>query len=245
MRRTLIAACTMVLAAPLAAQGDADRGYLFREPVISVSVHGGIAQPGAGGDLWAANFDELTLGRRDLRAFDRGFDITTRLSPRMDLVLSYGLSEVTHQSELRDWVDEFGAPIRQTTRFARRPLSAGLRYSFADRGRLIGSYAWIPTRVVPFVGLSVGRMTYRLDQDGDFVDAATQEIFTDAYRANGVTAFLQGSVGAGVTLLPTLVLTGELRYLAASADGRPSFIGYDRLDLSGLSTMVGLSIRLP
>lgn len=245
MRRNLLALLALLLAPPLLAQTSSERGYLFREPPVTISVHGGLGMPGAGGDLWAANFDELTLGRRDLQSFDRGFDIVARLTPRLDLVLSYGLSDVSRRSELRDWVDEFGAPIRQTTRFTRRPLSAGVRYSFVDRGRMLGSFAWLPARVVPFVGLSVGRMTYRLDQQGDFVDAVTAEIFTDAYRASGVSAFAQGSMGAGITLVPTVVLTGELRYLAASADGRPSFVGYDRLDLSGLSTMVGFSIRIP
>jgi hypothetical protein len=244
MRRCIFALMAVLASAPLSAQSQRERGYLFREPPVSITLHGGLGAPQAAGDLWAANFDELTLGRRDLRAFDRGADIAVRLSPRLDLVLSYGVSDVTRQTELRDWLDENGFPIRQSTRFARRPLGAGLRYNFVDRGRMLGNYAWVPTSFVPFVGVSVGTMAYRLDQQGEFVDSETAEIFEDAYRASGRTGFVQGSVGAGITLIPSLVLTGEIRYLAAGSDGRPSFLGYDRLDLSGFSSLIGLSLRL-
>lgn len=232
------------LLTPVGAQGEAGRGYLFREPPLSIMVFGGVAQPRAGGDIWGFTFDELTLDRRDLGAEEIGGAFAFRLSPRLDFVVSFAVNDVRRQSESRDFVGTDGFPIRQTTRLIRRPYGAALRYHLRDQGRMIGTRAWIPNRFVPFVGLGVGRMAYSLDQQGEFVDETTLDIFFDRYRASGRTLFAQASVGGTLSLIPSVALVGEARYLLAGADGSPSFSGFDRLDLSGLSGNVGLALRI-
>lgn len=242
MHRTVLA-LLVVLPAALAAQSERERGYLFREPTVTLTLSGGLGMPTSTGDLWAFTFDELTMSRRDLAAFDQGVDIALRLNDRFDLVFGYALSESRTKTELRDWVDENDQPIEQNTRFTRRPLSATLRYSLRPRGTMIGSYAWVPTTFAPYVGIGAGRMSYRFQQAGEFVDSETAEIFEDNYRARGKVGFVLASTGVVWSVAPSLALTGDFRYLHASADGRPSFIGFDKLDLSGLATTVGLTIK--
>ncbi len=242
MHRTVLA-LLVVLPAALAAQSERERGYLFREPTVTLTLSGGLGMPTSTGDLWAFTFDELTMSRRDLAAFDQGVDLALRLNDRFDLVLGYALSESRTQTELRDWVDENDQPIEQRTRFTRRPLSATLRYSLRPRGTMIGSYAWVPTTFAPYVGLGAGRMSYQFHQAGEFVDSETAEIFQDNYRARGKVGFVLASTGVVWSLAPSIALTGDVRYLHASADGRPSFIGFDKLDLSGVATMVGFTIK--
>lgn len=243
MRPLRSALVLLLLPALLLAQGERQRGYLLGEPPVTLTVFGGLALPGASGDLWAFTFDELTLARRDFASFDRGLDVAIRLSERTDLVFGYAVNGRTSRSEFRDWVDQDDQPIEQETRFERRPLSVSMRYHLVPRGRGIGSIAWIPTAFVPWIGAGAGTMSYQFVQAGDWVDSGTSDVFTDRFTAKGRTSFLQGSVGAGWAIAPSLVLTGELRYLHASASGRPSFEGFDRLDLSGVSTTLGLSIR--
>lgn len=243
MHRSVLAVLLATLPATLAAQGERERGYLFREPAVTLTLSGGLGVPISGGDLWAFTFDEMTLSRRDIAAFDQGVDLAIRLHERVDLVLGYGVSDGRSQSELRDWLDENGQPIRQRTRFIRRPLSAALRYNLRPRGTMVGNYAWIPNGFVPFVGLGAGRVSYRFTQNGEFVDSETLEIFRDNYAASGKAGFVVASTGAVWTLIPGIALTSELKYLHASADGRPSFVGFDKLDLSGVSTSLGFTIR--
>ena len=231
-------------AAALGAQGESSRGYLFREPPVSLTLYGGFSQPRTGGDLWGFTFNELTLSRGDFAGGEFGGDIAIRLAPRVDLVVSYAAHDVSTRSESRDFVGTDGFPITQTSRLIRRPFGASVRYHFTDRGRMLGTRAWVPNRFVPFVGLGFGRMAYSLDQQGEFVDEATLDIFVDRYRAAGRTAFAQASLGAAVTLIPSVALTGEARYLLAGADGSPSFSGFDRFDLSGFSANVGLTLRV-
>lgn len=243
MRGTILVTAGLLLASPLSAQSEIDRGYLFREPPISFGLRGGLANAIAGGDLWDFSFDELTLGRRDFTTVERGGDIAVRLSPRVDIVLAYDVNDVSRRSEMREWVDEDDLPIRQTTRLIRRPLGLSVRYHLTDRGYAIGNYAWVPKRIVPWIGLGAGLMSYSLDQAGEFVDSETLEIFEDRYRAAGKTVYAQAGAGAALTLIPSVAMTFEARYLHASANGHPSFTGFDRLDLSGVSTSVGLSLR--
>lgn len=229
---------------PLLAQGEVARGYAFREPPVTLTLFGGFAQPVAGGDIWAFTFDELTLDRSDFGAQERGGDIAFRISPRADFVISYAVNDVRQRSESRDYVGTDGFPIRQTTRLIRRPFGAALRYHLRDRGQMLGTRAWVPNRFVPFVGVGFGRLAYSFDQQGEFVDESTLDIFTDRYRAAGRAAYAQASAGTTINLIPSLAITGEARYLFASADGNPSFTGFDRLDLSGLSANVGLTLRV-
>lgn len=243
MRRIVLALLLAVLPTALDAQSERERGYLFREPPVTLTLSGGLGLPTSGGDLWAFAFDELAMSRRDIASFDQNVDFAFRLNARTDFVLSYGVTDGRTQSELRDWLDENGQPIYQRTRFIRRPLSAAVRYSLRPRGRMIGSYAWIPNGVVPYVGLGAGRMSYRFTQNGEFVDSQTLEIFRDNYAASGNAGFVLGSTGVVWTLIPRIAITTELKYIHASADGRPSFEGFDKLDLSGVSTSVGFTLR--
>jgi hypothetical protein len=242
MYRTLLALIA-VLPAALEAQSERKRGYLFREPPVTLTLSGGLALPSSSGDLWAFTFDELTMSRRDLAAFDQSVEMAFRVNERVDIVVGYGLSDSRARTEMRKWVDEDERPINQRTRFIRRPLSAAVRYALRPRGTMVGSYAWVPNWFVPYVGVGAGRMGYRFTQQGDFVDSETLEIFSDNYSATGKAGFLLASGGATWTLLPSLAVTTELKYLHASGSGRPSFEDFDKLDLSGVSTSVGLTLR--
>ncbi len=243
MYRTVLALLLAILPSALSAQNERERGYLFKEPPFTLTFSGGLALPTTSGDLWAFAFDELTMSRRDMAAFDQSLDLAFRLNPRVDLVIGYGLSDKRVETELRDWLDENGAPINQRTRFIRRPFSATLRYALRPRGTMVGSYAWIPNSVVPYVGVGAGRMSYRFTQLGEFVDSDTQEIFRDNYAATGVAGFLLASGGAVWTLVPSVALTADFKYMHASANGSPSFQGFDKLDLSGFSSSLGFTLR--
>lgn len=236
-----LAVATLVSApAMVQAQGE---GFLFQQPSFTISLNGGFARAHAGSDLFEFSTDELTLERSDFSGLDLGADFAFRVSPRVDLVFGVARSGSSAESEFRDWVDADDQPIRQTTKFLRVPVSATLRYHFLPRGRTVGSFAWIPSQFVPWIGLGAGMMSYKFEQVGDFVDFETFEVFPEQFISKGWAPMLQGSVGGGWSLSPRLVLNGELRYVRASDDLEGDFSDFDRVDLSGLSTSVGLALR--
>ena len=230
-------------ALPAVEAQSSGKGFLFREPTFEITIFSGFARAGAGSDLFEFTTGELTLERSDFSGLDFGADFAFRLSPRTGLVFGVARSGSSKRSEFRDWVDANDQPIEQTTRFARAPLSVSLRYHLVPRGRTVGSLAWIPASFVPWVGLGAGMMQYRFEQAGDFINYETLEVFSDRFTSQGWAPMLQGSVGGGWTLSPKWQLNGELRYVNASGELGADFVGFDRLDLSGFSTSVGLTLR--
>lgn len=218
-------------------------GFAFTAPKVAVTVYGASSAPRASSDLFRFSMSELTLGRGDFASRHVGGDISIRLADRFDLVLGVSSSTSSTRSEFRDWVDNNDLPIEQTTSFRRTPVTASVRYYVMPRGERIGSIAWIPARFEPFVSLGAGGVRYRFEQVGDFIDYNTLDVFPDRYLSLGTAPLLQGSVGAGWGLTTHLRLTGEIRYMTARGPLSADFEGYKPLDLSGVSSSVGFTIR--
>lgn len=249
LRRRYVA--SLLLAASFAApmlQAQDGRGFLFRQPRVVVTLFGGLALANAGSDLFEFTTDELTLDRSDFASADFGGDFAFRVGQQFDLVFAMSSASSRERSEFRDWVDGDDQPIEQVTKFQRVPVSLSLRFHPLERGRQVGSFAWIPARFDPWIGAGVGRMKYSFRQAGDFIDFETDPdnpiVFTDDFRSEGWANLLQASAGAGWSMTPRLQLTGELKYVHSSAELDGDFVGFDRLDLSGLATTLGLSFRL-
>ena len=234
------------VARPSDAQQGAGDGFLFHVPKASLTVHGGFAQPMASGGVFALARNELTLGRSDFGSGNFGLDLAIVASPRVEVVLGFGRSSSSARSEYRDWVDNNDLPIEQTTSFQRTPITASLRYYLTDRGRQIGSVAWIPARFTPFVSAGAGMMSFKYEQSGDFVDSQTFGVFSDQLTSKGWKGVLQAGAGAQWSLNQRMNLTGEVRYLHGTGSGDANggdFSGY-KVNLSGVSTLIGLTLRL-
>ena len=199
--------------------------------------------PTANSDLFKFTTDNLTINRADFAAFDVGGDLAFTLKPRLDLVFDISYSGMSKPSEFRNFVDNNQQPIQQTTSFQRTPLTVNLRYYLTERGRQIGHYAWVPNRVVPYVGAGVGAMYYDFEQKGDFIDDSTLAVFNDTFRSRGWAPVGQLLGGAEWVLGTNWALKTEARYVMGSAAPSSDFQGFHRIDLSGFATSAGFFLR--
>jgi hypothetical protein len=87
-------------------------------------------------------------------------------------------------------------------------------------------------------------MWYRFQQEGDFVDYQTLNVFTTRLESSGWAPAVQGLGGVDVTISPRLGFTADARYQWAKADLSSDFRGFDRIDLSGITGSLGFTIRL-
>lgn len=225
-----------------AAQGSGD-GFLFREPTRTIVLRGGFAHASAGSDIFTFATDQLTLGSGDFSGPTFGADLAVQLTPRLDVVVGASYAGRSARSEFRDWVDQDDRPIEQTTKFRRVPVTASAKLYLMPRGRTIGRFVWLPARYAPYVGVGGGAMWYRFSQEGDFVDFETLDVFSDELESSGWTGTAHAMAGLDFALTPRLGLTGEARYTYAKATLGDDFEGFDKIDLSGISTTIGLSIR--
>lgn len=230
--------------APRAARKPPD--FLFAEPRGSFALRFGMTFPRAGSDVFTSAFQDLTLRKGDFRALTGGVDLGFRILPRLDAVVSGSYSRSSRRSEFRNFDEIVGNdtfPIQQRTRLSQVPLTAGLKLYLLPRGRQIGHFVWIPTRIAPYVGAGAGVVWHRFEQSGDFVDHRDLGISSETYVADGwsPTAHVFGGLDMGISRHAALKLEG--RWAWASADPGPDYSGFNSIDLAGFQTTVGLSWR--
>jgi hypothetical protein len=243
---SLLVTGLLVAPSPGAAQGAGD-GFLFSPPRVVVNLHAGFARPQADSEVFSFVSELLTVGRDDFQGFVGGADLSVPVHPRIAVSLRAEYTGRSKDSEFREFVEDVNGrdvPIEQNTRFQRVPVTANAKMNLLPRGRSIGSLAWVPARIVPFVGVGAGAVWYRLSQVGDFVDVDDLGIFSDELESSGWAPAARGFAGLEYTLTPRLGLTTQLDYLWSRGDLQRDFSNFDDIDLSGFSASAGLLLRL-
>ena len=240
----LAAAALLFLLLPADGRAQESDGFLFGRPHVTLAGYGGYALPGAGSQIFDFTRERLTVDEGDFGSAAYGARLGVRLTERFDVAVDLAHAGAEAASEFRDWVDQDDRPIRQTTSFSRTSLTLNVKAYAWERGRAIGRYVWIPRRVSPYAGAGAGFLWYDFEQQGDFVDFQTLDIFRDEFVSEGRTAVWQVFAGTDVTISPRILLTAEVRHAWGSAEMDQDFVGFDPIDLSGFQGTVGLAMRL-
>jgi hypothetical protein len=231
--------------APSASQPSGGRDFLFGRPRGSVGLRGSWIFARAGSDLFDFVKQHLTVDRTDFNAPAFTADVGIALTPRVDVTFGVDGSQVSIASEYRNLVDNNRQPITQDTRLREVNLAGSIRFAVTPRGRGISRFAWIPARVVPYVGAGGGALWYDFTQSGDFVDAlapAPQPIFTDLFDSKGWTPSAHAFSGVDIRLTRILFMSLEGRYFWASAKLGRDFQNFDPIDLAGFRLSAGVNL---
>ena len=214
--------------------------FLFQKPDKYLGIRFGIFSPKADSGLFDMITEELTLKKSDFQTWDFGIDVGFNLRERIDLVLSLDYSDRSKNSEFRDYVDEQGIPITQDTKFSQTPLTVGIKYLLITRGRQIGQYSWLPSKIVPYISGGAGMLWYEFSQHGDFVDFETLDIFSANLKSSG-DAFT-GYLGCGTdfNIYKSTYVNLDFRYFWADDDLDNDFVGFDPIELGGYRLTAGI-----
>jgi hypothetical protein len=243
VRRIVVGIYCALAPVAVQAQVQGGDGFLFGTPSATLTVRAGVARPSAGGDVFSFVREELTLGRGDFAGGLLGADLAFLVRPRVAVQMGIGYSGRRTASVYRDWVDNDDREIEQTSSFHRIPLSIGLRYYLADRGRALGELAWVPAQTVPYIGAGGGITWSQFRQSGDFVDYQTLDVFPTTLESSAWAPTLYGVVGVERSLSARTALTAEARYDYGWARVSSDFVGFNGIDLSGVAVTVGLTVR--
>jgi opacity protein-like surface antigen len=214
-----------------------------RKPKVFVGGNIGFNMPKAGSDIYDMVTSELTLEKSDFRATAVGFDFGVPIASHFAIVTGFEYYSTKTKSESRNYVENNGDPIEQTTELSQYPFTVTLRYYPRKTGESVGSYAWIPTRVNPYVAGGVGAHGYKFEQHGRFVDKATLNIFSTALLSEGWTSTVHFAGGIDINLTPRIFVNGEARYSRAYAELSRAFTGFEPIDLSGFRIRGGIYFR--
>lgn len=229
----------LLAAAPLASQD-----FRFDRPWITLSGYVGWSWPGESTDVFSDTRDFLTIGDGDFAAPLIGAEAAVRLSERFDVAVALEHASRSVQSEMRDYVTMDDLPIRQSTDFQRTRIMGSVKAYLRDRGRSISRFAWIPAGWSPYVGAGGGWAWATFQQEGDFVDYETLDIFEDRLRSSdrGATWHLAG--GVDLSLSPHFLVRAEYRRIWGETEMEGwAFEGYD-MDLSESRVAVGVAVRM-
>ena len=228
-------------AAPASAeQSPRSPDFLFGRPILVVGVRGEWVRARAESEIFDFTTELLTLDRRDFDAPGIAVDVGLPLTSRLDVLFGVDASNTKTLSNYRDFVDADDLEIEQETSLSQVNLSGSLELAFVPRGRAVGEYAWIPGRVVPYVGAGGGLLWYRFQQIGDFVDFEDFSVFNDRFTSAGWTPSAHVFGGVDVRMTRRVSATFEVRYRWAEADMDPSFVDFDPIDLTGVHITGGV-----
>jgi hypothetical protein len=170
------------------------------------------------------------------------FEASFFVTPKLEIVGGVDVSSSSTSSEYRRFVDNNRLPITQKTELRGTTITGSLKYALIERGREVGSVAWVPSTIVPYVGAGGGAHWYKLTQQGDFVDFVDLSVFTDLFQSSGWTPSAHVFGGADIKMYKRLYLTVEARYQWADDDLGADWINFDPIDLSGFQLGTGINV---
>ena len=215
--------------------------FLFGRPDGTIGIRGSWVAGRNGSDWYDFVSDQLTIEPKDFNAPGFGTDLGITLTDRIDLMIGFDYSQSTTNSEYRRYVDNNRLPIEQQTLLRGANIGGGLKFALTERGREVGRLAWVPRKVVPYVGAGGGMMWYQVRQTGDFVDYVDLSVFPDVFESDGWTPSVHILGGVDVRVLRRAYVSFDARYLWASGDLGRDWIDFDPIDLSGFRLSAGIN----
>jgi opacity protein-like surface antigen len=240
---TLVVLASGLSSTDVAAQRGDRPDFRFERPSFSFIIKGGASLPSANSEIFDFTIEQLTIADADFYSPSIGVEGSFRVTRRVDVALGVSIAQSVTVSEFREFVGEDDLPIEQTTKFTRVPTTLSVKYYLSDRGREIGRFAWIAERVVPYVGAGGGVIWYEFEQDGEWVDFETLDIFGQSFKSDGATGVGHVLAGAELSIGPRWFINIEGRYSFASMRMNTDFVDFDNIDLGGFDATVGFAIR--
>jgi hypothetical protein len=216
--------------------------FLFGHPRASISFNGTWVVPRAGGDLFTFVGNQLTINRSDFRRTGFTGAVGIRVTPQLDVVSDVEISARSIGSEYRQYVKADRSEITQTTKFNQAAVAVGARYFPIGRGQDISKYAFLPRRVVPYVGAGASFTHYTFSQVGEFVDYVDLSIFSHSFSSDGWAVGPHVDTGADVQIWRMFFVDVGARYGWGHAKLSSDFVGFDGIDLSGFRSSTGITI---
>ena len=113
----------------------------------------------------------------------------------------------------------------------------------SDPGRSVGRFAWVPSKITPYVAAGGGLMYYLFRQSGDFIDFKTNDVFTTTLDSDGWGGMAYAAGGVNYSIASNMDVVTEARYEHSQAALGTNFQGFGNINLSGLSMTAGLHLR--
>ncbi len=199
----------------------------------SMSLLVGQFRPSGQSDIWQVNEENLGVGPKDFYGSTWYFE-WEHVSYKSGFFLGVGAYNKTVHAEYLDWVDEYGNPIPQSIQLKQTPLYVGWRF-----------YPITPRRhpgVFPYISFGIAYIGWSFRQYGEFIDFTDMSIFEGDFQIEKESFGFFVNAGLLMKLDRRFGIRVAAFYHKAQGDLEPAFVGFEPIDLSGLTLLVGLSV---
>lgn len=229
--KVLLITVALLAFAALPAGAQMYSPYPYGDNTIRFRV--GLFIPRGDSQYWHEAEADFTGGPKDLKDMFGGVDYLRRINPRLSLLMTGSAFQGKTRMAYRDYTDTAGHDIAHTTKLNLATFGVGLMLYLAPPN----------APIVPYVGGGGGFYSYRLTENGDFIDftSSTPYIFHDRFTANGTTEGYFYLAGLDIPLSPTWSVFAEARWHKASDQLGGDFGGFGKIDLSGRQVAAGMS----
>lgn len=218
--------------------------FMLGQPRASLGVRGSWIVASAGSDIFDFITTHLNLDKSDFNTAAFNTDLAVALTPRLDVVGGYSMSALSQPSHYRGYSEVINGrdmPIQQTTELKQMDFTGSVRFAVLPRGRAVSRFAYVPRRVVPYVGGGAGVTRYTFKQFGDFVDFADNDIFSETFNSDGWSPSVHVFGGTDIQIFKQLFLALEGRYTWVHAELDQDFIDFEPMDLGGFRFGAGIN----
>jgi hypothetical protein len=221
----------------------APKDFFLSRPTGSIAFRLGYLGSNANSDVFEFSQERFNVHKRDFGGVNGEVEATIALPARFDLSVAAGYGAANKRSMYKDWVDNDDQPIEQTTWFRRAPVTINLRYNITKAVEPVGSFAYIPKKYTPYVGVGAGFVSYKFKQTGDFIDFQDMGVFFHQYESTGISSLVQAMAGLTYAVNARTGLDTQLKYIRSSGEMGPTWRGFDDIDLSGVALTTGVHFR--
>jgi len=217
--------------------------FMLGRPRGSIGIRGSMLVASANSDIFDFVTERLAIDKKDFNTGSFAAEFGYNITPRFGVVGTWDLNQMNHQSDYRDWQDNRGLPIQQTTELSQMNVTVSAKFGLVSRGRAVSRLAWIPRTFVPYVGAGAGYGRYKFRQNGDFVDFDNgNRVFSDTFTSEGWAPTYHVMAGTDIQVYRHLILSLDGRYSWQHADLSEDFIGFAPIDLGGFRFGAGVHL---
>lgn len=200
--------------------------------------------PEADSAFWDVNEAVFYQDGNDFDGLAVGASYVATVNSVLELGFNLDFYEQSTTTAYRDFVDNFGAPIVHGARLGLAPLTFDLRILPTGRWYRNDRGQRRTRAVIPYLGVGMGVNHWWYVEEGDFIlpdNSIAYARLDDGGLA--MEAHALGGIEIALSRAWSLTLEGRYSWSEANPGDEFSAIGMGDLDLSGVSTFVGASVR--
>jgi hypothetical protein len=211
----LITALTLLLVPALTAQ--------------QINVKFGLLAPFQNSDLWDDNYENLSYDKVDFNDIVFFVEYQQQFHKHLSFYVEGGRFDKAVYAEYRDYEYDNGSPIEQSMNLAVSTIETGFKFNLLP----------YRSRFSPYVAGGVGLYLWQYEQQGDFIDFTTMDIYEGFSDQETVSLGVHVKGGFSIRVSRHLGLMVEGKAAWAKGDLGRYFEGFEPFDVGSLSLLAG------